>query len=134
MPLFVTEWNPSRWQLRHFAWALALALAVIAWPWPDLFGGLMFRLLAAATFAVGTVWPAVFRWPYRTLLVVTLPVAWAAGHVLLALIYFGLITPLALGFRVLGRDPLRRGFAPAASSYWQPRFQVTDKRRYFHQF
>jgi hypothetical protein len=94
----------------------------------------VFRLLAAATFAVGTVWPAVFRCPYRTLLVLTLPLAWIAGNLLLALIYFGLLTPLALGFRILGRDPLRRGFAPQAGSYWQPRLQVTDKRRYFHQF
>jgi hypothetical protein len=134
MSLFVPEWNPSRRQLRHCAWATALALAVIAWHWPGAFGGLVLRLAAAGAFAVGTVWPPVFRWPYRALLVVTFPLGWVAGHVLLGLIYFGLITPLALCFRALGRDPLRRALEPEAASYWQPRSPVTDRRRYFHQF
>jgi hypothetical protein len=134
MPLFNTEWNPSRRQLRHFVWTAALVLAFIAWRWPGPFGALVLRLVAALLFALGTVWPPLFRWLYRSLLVVTYPLSWTAGHLLLALIYFVFITPLALLFRLWGRDPLGRSFRPEAVSYWQPRSGGSDRRRYFHQF
>lgn len=37
---------------------------------------------------------------------------------LLALVFYGLITPLAILFRVLGHDPLNRNADPQCASYW----------------
>src|SRR4051794_36680852 len=52
--------------------------------------------------------PAWLRPVYVVLTVVTFPVGWLVSHALLALLFFGIITPLALVFRLLGRDPLGR--------------------------
>jgi hypothetical protein len=41
---------------------------------------------------------------------------------------------VGLLFRLMGRDPLQRRLEPAAASYWQPREQVTDLRRYYRQY
>jgi hypothetical protein len=134
MSLLQTDWNPSRRQLRHFTWAFALVLGWISWSCSTGATGLGLRLVAAGVFATGTIWPALFGWLYRAVVAVTFPVGWVVGHVLLAVVYFGLITPLAAGFRLLGRDPLGRRFEPEAESYWQPRARVTDYRRYLRQF
>jgi len=36
----------------------------------------------------------------------------------MALLFFTTVTPMALIMRVMGKDPLRRKFDPAADSYW----------------
>ena len=61
------------------------------------------------------------------------PLSWLVSHIALAIVFYGFFTPLALVFRLSGRDPLalkRRN----TESYWQPRPQATDVRRYFRQF
>ena len=90
--------------------------------------------LAALIFAVGTVWPQVLRGPYVLLVVVTYPLGWALGQLFLALVFFGLITPLALSFRLLRRDSLQRRFQTEATTYWQPRPRGNDLRSYVRQF
>jgi hypothetical protein len=49
-------------------------------------------------------------------------------------LYYLLLTPVSLVFRLLGRDALRRQFDPQADSYWVPRETPKDKRSYFRQF
>jgi hypothetical protein len=41
--------------------------------------------------------------------------------VVMGLLFFVAVTPIALVLRLLGKDPLRLRFDPAASSYWLPR-------------
>jgi hypothetical protein len=41
--------------------------------------------------------------------------------IVLGLLYYGLVTPFGAIMRLLGRDPMRRGFEAQASSYWIPR-------------
>ena len=38
--------------------------------------------------------------------------------IIMGLIFFGVVTPIAVLARVRGADPLRRRFDPAAQSYW----------------
>jgi hypothetical protein len=52
----------------------------------------------------------------------------------LLLLFYGLITPVALFFRVRGRDPLRRKGAPAATTFWLPKDTPQDVRSYFRQY
>jgi hypothetical protein len=61
------------------------------------------------------------------------PIGHAISAVLLGLIYYGLITPLALLFRIAGRDPLARR-APALASYWEAKSEPRDVRRYLRQY
>jgi hypothetical protein len=125
--------SPPRRQLRHFGWLLALVLTLASLR----LGGpvaLALEVLAAVAFAVGTVWPGAMLRPYRILALVTAPVGWVVSRLLLVVIYYALLTPLALVFRLLGRDSLRRRFEPQATTYWQPRAAALDRRRYLRQF
>ena len=56
------------------------------------------------------------------------------SRLVLGFLFYGLFTPLAFVFRVLGRDALglkRRADAP---TYWQAKPVVTDMNRYLQQF
>lgn len=74
-------------------------------------------LLAGLLIVSGVAWPAALQPVYRIWM--------AAGHVLgrintavlLSVVFFGLITPMAVVMRMLGRDPMRRSLAPQAESY-----------------
>jgi hypothetical protein len=76
--------------------------------------------------------PRVIRPLYVGLSRATLPIGWVVSHVLLAVIYFGIITPVGLLVRAF-RDPLERALEPGARSYWVPREQA-QPNRYFRQF
>jgi len=40
------------------------------------------------------------------------------GPVVTAVLFYGVVTPIALLFRLLGKDPLRLRLEPGAHSYW----------------
>lgn len=41
--------------------------------------------------------------------------------VMLVIIFYGVLTPMGLLMRLLGKDPMRRSFDTQATSYWIPR-------------
>jgi hypothetical protein len=45
----------------------------------------------------------------------------------MALMFFGVMTPIGLLMRVLGKDPLRLKKQPAAGSYWVPRSDLSSR-------
>jgi hypothetical protein len=53
--------------------------------------------------------------------------------VILASLFYGLFTPIAWLFRLMGRDVLRRRRADAAT-YWKPKPQAPNVRSYLRQF
>jgi len=90
-------------------------------------------LLAAAALAYAAL-PALRRPFYVGWLRLTYPIGWVIGHLLLAAVFFGVLTPMGLVMRALGRDPLRRRFDRQAASYWVPRAAEPEPERYFRQF
>jgi hypothetical protein len=62
------------------------------------------------------------------------PIGWVVSHVMLALIYYGVMTPIGLVMRLLGRDPLKRKLDRSADTYWEPREPIANSKRYFQQF
>jgi len=52
----------------------------------------------------------------------------------MGVMFYGVITPIGLVMRVLGRDPMSRQFPSPQSSHWLPRRAAEDVRRYFRQF
>ena len=62
------------------------------------------------------------------------PIGWTVSYFVLGLVYYGLITPIGLVMRVFGWDPMQRKLDPGAATYWLPRQQVTDVKRYYRQF
>ena len=42
---------------------------------------------------------------------------WVNTRIVLGVIFFGVITPTGVMFRLLGRDPMRRTFDPSLTTY-----------------
>jgi hypothetical protein len=95
--------------------------------------------LAIAIWTVGLVLgvsgllrPASVRPVYAALMRVTLPIAWIMSHAILTIMYFAIITPVALVVRLF-YDPMTRTFDRHAASYWVRR-TTSAPSRYFRQF
>jgi len=90
--------------------------------------------VAAVISTVGLLQPRALRplligWMYAAF-----PIGWVVSHVMLALIYYGVMTPIGLVMRLLGRDPLKRKLDRSADTYWEPREPIANSKRYFQQF
>ena len=119
-----------------------------------------FGFLVGGIFLAMGVWPAVFRhqeprlWALVVALLLLGPAAvypralgpvhrvWMKiGHalgfintrIILGLLYYVIVTPIGLILRLLGKDPMQRGFDPRASTYRLPR-QPRPGSHMKHQF
>lgn len=68
------------------------------------------------------------------LMIVALPIGLAISFVLMGLIYYGMMTPLAIVFRLTGRDKLNRKLDPDAKSYWHVRETAPTPASYLKQY
>ena len=100
----------------------------------DSFSGAVLLTVALAVGLTGIARPRVIRHVFGAAMIVAFPIGWVVSNILLALIYYGVFTPMALAFRLIGRDALRRRKTPHAESYWETRPQATSASRYFQQF
>jgi hypothetical protein len=92
--------------------------------------------LIAASLAVGIpglVRPALLRWIFVAWMVLVSPIGWLVSTLLMLALYFLLITPLALFFRLRGRDWLRRKPAPQQDTFWEPKENPLDPLSYYRQ-
>jgi hypothetical protein len=62
-----------------------------------------------------------------------LPIGLVVSELMLIVLYFGVITPIAFLMRVAGRDPLDRSIDRAAATYWVQHREAGDASRYFRQ-
>lgn len=83
--------------------------------------------------AVGWIVPAFMRIVYIGMSLVTLPIGLVVSHLLLAAIYYLLLTPVGLLMRLCGYDPMHRRFQRDAPSYWIRREGESSVDRYFRQ-
>ncbi len=167
--LIEIQWHPTAKQLRvfgvggllasiaaalvlHFGWGLAALWAIVV------------LAAGAALCLCSLISPAAARILYISLTLVAMPIGFVISFMLLAAFYFLLLTPVALVFRLIGRDALCRSWrgrpalasrghpglarvnrgshvAPEvqgqdglATSYWVPHKPSEDMERYFHQF
>ena len=153
MRLIEINWKPDDRQLRQFGLIAFFALPLLGWfftsqtsivAWLIRSRPLMWdpgNLTAIAILGmIGTVMGVMGCWRPQSLrlifLVVSLaaiPIGMVIGELVVAMIYFGVFMPVALLFRLVGRDALQREFDPSATSYWQPKAQFADVRRYYRQ-
>jgi hypothetical protein len=130
--------NPGARELRGFA-RLWFPLFVIAI-------GAMLRWRLGLSDAANVVWiagalvavavlasQAIARVVFVTLVTVTYPIGLVVSTVALALLFYGVLTPVGWVMRLAGRDPLRVR-ARGEPSQWQPIQQDEDPRRVFRQF
>lgn len=131
--------NPSPDKLRQFGsiapimlliiglvlrWRVGLSIALIA--------GMC--LLGILIFLASRVSPKLVRPIYVGLTIIGFPIGWIVSHLVLLLFYFGIITPVALIFRLLGRDMLHRRWESGRETYWTEHPRCDSIERYFRQF
>jgi protein-S-isoprenylcysteine O-methyltransferase Ste14 len=147
MALLEIQWHPDGRQLRGFGLiCVVVFVALGAWVrlthtvfWLDIGPDTArrvttgFWIAAAACGALGAVAPTMLRPLYLLLTVIGLPVGFVIAHVVMAIVFFGLFTPIGLVFRLIGRDALDRRIDRNASTYWVPR-RAASARQYFRQF
>ena len=128
--------SPSPSDLRWFGVIVAtffgLLGALIGW-WG---GGTASRILWGVGLGLAALYYALppLRLPlYLGWMRAVAPIAWVVTHLVLALIFYGLITPIGAIMRLFGRDRLHRDFDPAVESYWSAHDPSGDMARYFHQ-
>lgn len=71
---------------------------------------------------------------YQGLMIVTFPIGWIISHLMMGLFYYGIVTLIAVIFKIIGRDPLCRKYDSEAETYWIPYKQSRSPKHYFHQF
>jgi len=131
--------NPSRRQLKQFAgiWLPLLSC---------LLGYIVFFKLKievpAAVLCVSGLSVSVFGFFYPEkikpvfvgLMYITYPIGFIVSYIILALLFFTVLTPIALLMRLLKFDPLERSFDIPGKSYWKS-IEYSDKTgQYFKQY
>ena len=130
--------NPSRKVLQQFAalWLVCLlalgASQYFAKGRPQL--GLALGAAAVVIGLPGLIRPALLRWIFVACMVLTFPIGWLISLLMLSILYFLVITPLAIVFRLRGRDLLGRKPAPQRDSFWEPKQTPLDVGSYFRQY
>jgi hypothetical protein len=130
-------WRPSKSTLRQFAILWLFCVGLLAWRFGVASGqvaGVVLGVLAVGIGAAGWHWPATVRPLFVALTLLTLPIGWVVSTLLLVVVFYGVFTPIALLFRLMGRDALERRFRPDRDSYWEPKVLTSDPARYFRPF
>ncbi len=130
--------RPATRTLRQFAglWILFFSFGAV---WQALVRGhntaaVVLGLLAIIVGPVGLAWPRLIRPIFVGWMVLVFPIGWVVSKAMLAVLFYGLFTPIGLLFRQLGRDPLARRRRPELQSYWAPKALPDDPKRYLRQF
>lgn len=134
MALVEVNWQPTARQLRQFGVIAAVALPLLAWLWTsrvEVIGAC--GLVGIVIAAVGLARPTMLKWLFIGLTCLTLPIGLVVSELALLLVYFGVLLPIGLCFRLVGRDALRLRRDPNAKTYWLPKQPPKDVASYFRQ-
>jgi hypothetical protein len=138
MSLIEIEWHPSVRQLRVFGLSSLAASIVLSLVLVFLWHVTPIWTIIPLAVGIGIclcslIWLRAARVAYLVLTIAAMPIGVVASFVLLGAFYFLVLTPIALFFRLIGRDSLHRSFDRAAESYWVPHKPPANLERYFHQ-
>ncbi len=110
----------DRKQLRSFGWLVGGIFALIGL-WPALLRGEDLKVWAIVVAGLLTipalVLPKSLRPLYKIWMTAGHILGWINTRIILSIIFYGLFTPMGLVMRLFGKDPMRRQFESAASTY-----------------
>jgi hypothetical protein len=139
------EWRPSDRRLRQFGTLCLIfsALLLARWSWhlgetslapqlasPAFIGAVIVSLIGT----IGLFKPLVLRPIYVGWMIAAFPIGWVTTRLVLGILFYGVVAPLGVCFRVLGRDALCLKLQPETDSYWFSKEAPDDLRRYLQQF
>jgi hypothetical protein len=141
------NWQPDDRTLRQFGW-IALAgfglVALLAWnEWLVFSAGLgaarkpvvgVLAGLGMLSALFSLVAPKANKPIFLGLTLLSYPIGFVLSYVIMGVLFYALITPVGLVFRLIGKDPLHRRFDPQAATYWTSPRPRRGKDSYFRQF
>lgn len=131
--------NPTRrelWQFGFIWMGFVAFFGAVAWfkfDSPTVAWGLW--IAAVVVPVAGWVVPGFMRVVFVGMSYLAWPIGFVVSHVVLALVYYAVLTPIGIVMRIFGYDSMRKSFDPGAATYWveRPAAKVEPKR-YFRQF
>lgn len=147
MALVEIDWKPTPKMLRSFGLIAIVGFGVLgalAYWQAFVFGAMSAETgvptayvlwgLAAYCGLFGVVAPTVVKPVYLILTVVTFPIGFVFSYVVMGVVYYLVLLPIGLVFKLVGRDAMTRKFDPSAKTYWVTRKPPDSMKRYFRQF
>ena len=140
--------KPESAKLRQFGFvafaAFGLIAGLIAWR-GGLFGisfgdgartvAIVLASLGGLAGLLSLVAPAANRPLYVAIVLITWPIGFVLSFLVLGTLFYLILTPVGLFFRLIGRDPLHLSYDRNADTYWHERStEKRDPERYFRQF
>ena len=130
--------SPSSRTLRQFAvlWIVFFGgLAILKSFNPD--KRVIATVFAALTVTIGIlglIKPQAIRFIFVGWMILVFPVGWLISRRILALVFYGVFTPIALVFKLIGRDVLSRTPRQGVLTYWAPKQMTTNASSYLRPF
>ena len=131
--------DPTRRQLNQFGfiWLGFLALFGVVAQFKFQSPGVARGLWVAAVVVpiLGWLVPAFMRLVFLGMSYLAWPIGFVVSHVVLAVVYYLVLTPIGLLTRLFEYDSMKKRFEPKARSYWIERSsEAVEPKRYFRQF
>ncbi|APZ95763.1 SxtJ family membrane protein [Fuerstiella marisgermanici] len=135
MALLHFNLKPSQRQLRQFGAACAVVVPLIVWFWSRSLSATAWAGVAGLLICgVGLIKPRILQPLFVGLTVLAFPIGLVVGEVALLLMFVGVFLPMAVVFRMIGRDALQRRSVGGHETFWQRRPPTPKSGRYFRQF
>ena len=139
--------RPDTRTLRQFGWIALVGFGLLAmlaaneWlifsfglgSWKQtVVAGLAVLAALAAFFSI--VYPKANLPIYLGLTILAYPIGFVLSYVIMGTIFYLLLAPVGIFFRITGRDPMMRRFEPKTESYWVDSRPARPRESYFRQF
>jgi hypothetical protein len=147
MKMIELDLRPDLRRLRQFGWLAAGVFGVLAgWArWRGHVVGidlgdsavtvsLVFGTVAAVSGLFSLLWPLGNRLLYVAMSLVAWPIGTVVSYTMMVILFYLVITPVGLFFRLVGRDALNRRVDASLPSYWVEHRTPASVERYFRQF
>jgi hypothetical protein len=108
----------ARQEFHHHRHTLAVVLAI----------------LAVTVGPLGMLWPKIIKPVFVGWMALAYPIGWVVSRIVLGIIFYGLFTPVAWVFRVIGRDALSLKPRRSAATYWCEKPVAAEQTQYLRQF
>ena len=138
MPLLEPNLAPEPRELRRFAALLfpvflLVVSALVWWSTGRLQPAAGIAVAAVVVSAAGLLSQKLARVLYVVWIYAVFPIGWTISHLVMVITYYGVVAPLGLAMRLVGRDALRLR-KPEVDTYWERWEQPEDVRYYTRQF
>jgi len=123
--------------LRQFGglWLLFFG-ALASWQWfvrGDQTPALVLVGVGAVIGLLGLVRPEAIRPLFAGLMFLTFPIGWVVSHLLLAVVFYGVFTPVVIIFKLIGRDVLSVRPQGDRETFWARKPAAADLHSYLRQ-